>query len=509
MLGSASALVLAFERPAIDWHAVAPELTLLGFGALLTLVDIVWLERGRAVVSALASFGLLASMVPVVTLAWDGADRSTFWGAYVVDDYALVMKAVFLLAGYVVVLLSTNYIAEGDYWENEYYQMLLSAVLGMVVMASARDLVTIFVALELLSIPAYLMATWRKRDLRSNEAGLKYYLMGVFASAVLLYGMSLLYGATGSTMLTDIDAAVSAGGAPLAVVTLGVIFVVVGFGFKVSAFPFHTWAPDTYEGAPTPVTAFLSVASKAAGFVALLSLVFVGFWGRADVYQPLMWVLAAASMFGGNLMALRQTNPVRLLAYSGVAQAGYMLAPLAVAGESLATADDALAAVVTYLAIYAAMNLGAFAVIIAVARRTASAEIGTYKGLFRYSPGLAVAMTIFLMALAGIPPLGGWFAKFEIVLALLSPGTAWGVALGVIVAVNSVIALYYYARIASYMWVDAPPESADFDTTTPIKPPTSVSAALILTGAATLAFGILPQWVGHFTDVTLVAALAG
>ena len=483
MLSSASVLAFAFERPPIDWHAVAPELTLLGFGALLTLVDIVWLERGRAVVSALASFGLLASMVPVLTLAWDGADRSTFWGAYVIDDYALVMKAVFLLAAYVVVLLSTNYIAEGDYWENEYYQMLLSAVLGMVIMASARDLVTIFVALELLSIPAYLMATWRKRDLRSNEAGLKYYLMGVFASAVLIYGMSLLYGATGSTMLTDINAAVSGGGAPLAVVTLGVIFVVVGFGFKVSAFPFHTWAPDTYEGAPTPVTAFLSVASKAAGFVALLSLVFVGFWGRADVYQPLMWVLAAASMFGGNLMALRQTN--------------------------VATADDALSAVVTYLAIYAAMNLGAFAVIIAVARRTASAEIDTYKGLFRYSPGLAVAMTIFLMALAGIPPLGGWFAKFEIVLALLSPGTAWGAALGVVVAVNSVIALYYYARIASYMWVETPPEEAGFDTTSPIKIPTSLSAALVLTGAVTLAFGILPQWVAHFTDVSLVAALAG
>ena len=508
MLGSV--VTLAFERPPIDWHAAAPELTLLAFGALLTLVDIVWLERGRAFVSALASFGLLASMVPVLTLAWDGADRSMFGGAYVVDDYALVMKAVFLLTGYVVVLLSTNYVAEGDYWENEYYQMLLSSVLGMVVMASARDLVTIFVALELLSIPAYLMATWRKRDLRSNEAGLKYYLMGVFASAVLLYGMSLLYGATGSTLLSDIDTAVSAGGgAPLAVVTLGVIFTVVGFGFKVSAFPFHTWAPDTYEGAPTPVTAFLSVASKAAGFVALLSLVFVGFWHRADVYQPLMWVLAAASMFGGNLMALRQTNAVRLLAYSGVAQAGYMLAPLAVAGESLATADDALASVVTYLAIYAAMNLGAFAVIIAVARRTASAEIGTYKGLFRYSPALAVAMTVFLMALAGIPPLGGWFAKFEIVLALLSPGTAWGVALGVIVAVNSVIALYYYARIASYMWVEAPPEAEAFDVSTPIKVPTSVSAALVLTGAATLAFGILPQWVGHFTDVSLLTAALG
>ena len=180
------------------------------------------------------------------------------------------------------------------------------------------------------------------------------------------------------------------------------------------------------------------------------------------------------------------------------------------AGESLATADDALSSVVTYLAIYAAMNLGAFAVVIAVARRTASAEIGTYKGLFRYSPGLAVAMTIFLMALAGIPPLGGWFAKFEIVLALLSPGTAWGVALGVVVAVNSVIALYYYARIASHMWVETPPGRRGFRHHHPHQaPPTSVSAALVITGAATLAFGILPQWVGHFTDVTLVAALAG
>ena len=505
MLGSV--LTLAFERPPIDWHAIAPELVLLGFGALLTLVDIVWLERGRAAVSALASFGLLAAMVPVLTLATDGADRVTFWGAYVIDDYSLVMKAVFLLAGYVVVLLSTNYIAEGDYWESEYYQMLLSAVLGMVVMASARDLVTMFVALELLSIPAYLMATWRKRDLRSNEAGLKYYLMGVFASAVLLYGMSLLYGTAGSTLLDDINAAVSGDDAPLAVVTLGVIFVVAGFAFKVSAFPFHTWAPDTYEGAPTPVTAFLSVASKAAGFVALLSLVFVGFWGRSDVYQPLMWALAAASMFGGNLMALRQTNLVRLLAYSGVAQAGYMLAPLAVAGESLTTADDALSAVVTYLAIYAAMNLGAFAVVIAVARRTASAEIDSYRGLFHYSPALAVAMTVFLMALAGIPPLGGWFAKFEIVLALISPQTAWGVALGVVVALNSVIALYYYARIASYMWVEQAPANSGFDTASPIKVPTSVSAALILTGTATLAFGILPQWIGHFTDVTLLATL--
>ena len=503
-----------FQRPSIDWHAVAPELTLLAVGVILTLVDIIWLERAKTLAAPLASVGLLLTMVPVLTLAWDGTDRTMFTNSsvpgdvFVVDNYALILKAVFLLAGYVVVLLSSGYIAKGDYWESEYYQMLLSSVLGMMLMASARDLLTMFVALELLSIPAYLMATWRKRDLKSNEAGLKYYLMGVFASAVLLYGMSLLYGATGSTLLKDINAAVGKPSTPLAVVVLGVIFVVVGFCFKVSAFPFHTWAPDTYEGAPTPVTAFLSVSSKAAGFVALLSLVMVGFWHREDIYQPLFWLLAFGSMFAGNFMALRQKNIVRMLAYSGVAQAGYMLAPLAVAGETSSGAgmnmpDVALSSVVTYLAIYAAMNLGAFAVVMAVAERTFSADISSYKGLFRYSPALAVMMTIFLMALAGIPPLGGWFAKFEIVRALLAPGLWWSVVLGVVVAVNSVIALYYYARIAAYMWIESPPK--EVDSASSISPHPSVRVALMLTCMITLAFGVFPQSVGHFTDVTLMA----
>ena len=329
MFAAFAAEVGNFVRPPIDWHAAAPELTLLAFGALLTLMDIVWLDRGRKWAPALASVGLLAAMIPIITLAVDGSDRSMFSGAFVVDNYALIMKAVFILAGYIVVLISSNYIAEGDYWQNEYYGLLLSSILGMVLMASARDLITIFVALELLSIPAYMLATWRKRDLKSNEAGIKYYLMGVFASAVMLYGMSLLYGASGTTLLVDINEAVSASDSPSAIVVMGIIFVIVGFAFKVSAVPFHTWAPDTYEGAPTPVTAFLSVASKAAGFVALMNILFVGFIGREDVYEPMIFALAAVSMTVGNLIALRQTNIVRMLAYSGVAQAGYMLAPLA------------------------------------------------------------------------------------------------------------------------------------------------------------------------------------
>lgn len=501
MTSAILAQVVPFERPAIDWHALAPELVLLGFGALLTLLDAVYLERGRKLTSALAGIGLLAALIPVITLAIDGQDRYLFGEAYVVDNFALVMKALFLLSGYVVVLLSTNYIAEGDYWENEYYGMLVSSILGMIVMASARDLISIFVALELLSIPAYLMATWRKRDLRSNEAGLKYYLMGVFASAIMLYGMSLLYGVAGSTVLADIGRVVNSGDST-AVTSMGIVFVIAGFAFKVSAVPFHTWAPDTYEGAPTPVTGFLAVASKTAGFVALVQLIFVGFWGRGDVYEPLMWALAAASMTVGNLIALRQTNMVRLMAYSGIATAGYIMAPLAVAGDSAVVADEALRAVVTYLVIYAAMNLGVFGVILAIARKTRSAEITSYGGLFQYAPGLTVAMTIFLMSLAGIPPLGGWWAKFAIFKALAAADSVAGWTLAVVAAVNSVVALYYYLSVLRTMWAD---EAPDGDLA-PVRIPVSLVAAMGLTAFATLAFGVWPPLVDSVADVTLLGA---
>ena len=243
------------------------------------------------------------------------------------------------------------------------------------------------------------------------------------------------------------------------IITLGILFIVVGFGFKVSAVPFHTWAPDTYEGAPTPIAAFLAVASKAAGFVALLALVFVAFPGRCDVVEPLMWVLSAVTMTVGNLIALRQTNIVRMLAYSSVAQAGFMLAPLAVVGDA---GQEALTAVVVYLIIYTAMNLGAFAVVIAVARRTGSGEIDSYRGLFQYSPALAVLMSVFLFALAGIPPLGGLGGQVRgLPGPARRPGPSSGAVLAVVVAVNSVIALFYYANVARLMWFQEAPEGDD------------------------------------------------
>ena len=315
-------------------------------------------------------------------------------------------------------LLSTNEIEEGGYHQGEYYVLLLSSVLGMVMMASARDLVSVFVALEFLSIPAYMMAAWRKRDRKSNEAGVKYYLLGVFASAVMLYGMSLLYGAAGSTKLTDIGEVVTGKGKLGGIEVVGVVFVIVGFAFKISAVPFHTWAPDTYEGAPTPVTAFLSVASKAAGFVGLILMVYLAFPQATDVYRPFIWVLAALTMTVGNVLALQADQHrahARLLQH----QPGWVHPDAARRGRHRRIAEASLRAIVVYLIIYAATNLGAFAVVIAVSRKTRSGEITSFGGLFGYAPGLAVLMTIFLASLAGIPPLGGWYAKFGVFNAVL------------------------------------------------------------------------------------------
>jgi NADH-quinone oxidoreductase subunit N len=489
-----------FVRPEIDWHALAPELVLTGVLCVVLVADLFLPEDRKALLPSLAGLGLLAALIPVLTLAVDGTDRTMFGGAYAVDNFALVVKALFLVAGYVTVLQSTNYIAEGDYAEGEYYFLLLSSILGMTVMGSARDLVTIFVALELLSIPAYLLAGWRKRDPKGNEAGAKYYLMGVFASGVLLYGMSLLYGVAGSTLLADIGSAL-AGAESVPAITLAIVFCVAGFGFKVSAVPFHTWAPDTYEGAPTPITAFLSVSSKAAGFVALLQLVIIGFAERPDVVRPLMWVLAALSMTIGNVVALRQSNVVRMLAYSGISQAGFMLAPLAVVGQ---IGDDVLTSIVTYLVIYAAMNLGAFTVVMAVARKTGSAEVSSFGGLFDYAPSLAVLMSVFLFSLAGIPPLAGWLAKFVAFRAVIDADTGWAYGLAVVMAVNSVIALAYYANIAKEMWMNPAPDGDE----TPVRVPVSLTAALAITAVFTLVFGVT-QWATELGDMANFVANIG
>ncbi len=498
--------MIAFSAPIVDYHALAPELVLAAGICVVLLVDLFVPDHRKWVTGTLSGFVLLGALLPVVTLAvWGGDVRDALGGQgvsgrYVVDNFALVLKALFLLAGYVVVLLSTNEVEEGGYHRGEYYVLLLSSVLGMVMMASSRDLVSVFVALEFLSIPAYMLAAWNKRNRKSNEAGVKYYLLGVFASAVMLYGMSLLYGIAGSTKLTDIGAAMQLDNTQVGVKVLGVVFVIVGFAFKVSAVPFHTWAPDTYEGAPTPVTAFLSVASKAAGFVGLVMMVYLAFPDARDVYRPFMWVMAALTMTVGNLVALKQKNLVRMLAYSSVSQGGFILMALAMAFTN-GSEESSLRAVIVYLVIYAATNLGAFAVVIAVARRTKSAQIASYGGLFTYAPGLTVMMTLFLASLAGIPPLGGWYAKFGAFSAVLKAGGGWGYSIAIIGAVNAVVATAYYIQVMREMWMKPVPEAAN---AAAVKVPFSLQAALAICGVATLGFGVVPgviAKIGKLSDL--------
>lgn len=506
MLGFLLAQAGDWTSPTIDWHAIAPEIVLVIGVNVVLLVDL-WLDESKKwAMASITGFVLLGAFIPIVTLAVVGDDsaRSLFDGRYVVDNYALILKALFVLVAYVIVLMSQNELEEGGYYQGEYYVLLLCSVLGMVMMSSARDLVSIFVALELLSIPAYMMAAWRKRDAKSNEAGMKYYLLGVFASAILLYGMSLLFGTSGSTLLTDIGASLSDGDL-IGLEVVAVVFIICGFGFKVSAVPFHTWAPDTYEGAPTPVTAYLSVASKAAGFVALVTMIYVAFPGADGVYEPLIWVLAVLTMTVGNLLALRQTNIVRMLAYSSVAQGGFILMPLAYAGHENSS-DSALNAVIVYLLIYAFMNLGAFAVVIAVSRKTHSGEISSFGGLFSYAPGMAAALTIFFASLAGIPPLAGWFAKFNSFRAVLDAETTSAYVLAAIAAVNTVIAAGYYMRVLRVVWMDPVPDGD----ITPIRPPAPIVAALGITVLGTMVLGVFPGLLASFGELNdLTGALGG
>jgi NADH-quinone oxidoreductase subunit N len=497
-----AAAASGFTAPHLDYTALGPEIVLTATIVVAMAVDLVLDERSKVWVTRVCGIGLLAALLPIAYMASNGITghaRVMFGGAYVTDTFALVLKALLLVVGFVVFLISFDYINEGDYYEGEYAYMILSSLLGMLVMASARDLLTIFVALELLSIPGYLLAGWRKRDSKSNEASLKYYLLGVLASGLMLYGMSLIYGFTGKLVLTDIAPRLAGAAGDQPIVSAGILLVLVGFAFKVSAVPFHLWAPDTYEGAPTPVTAFLSVASKTAGFIAMLQLVFVGFLGRDDVWKPIFWVLAALTMTIGNLTALRQNNIVRLLAYSSVAQAGFMLVPFAVVSPD--KVQQYVGPVVAYLILYAAMNLGAFAVVIAVARKTKSGEISSYGGLFTYAPGLASLMSVFLVSLAGIPPLAGWAAKFFVLRTLFVHLTAGGAVLGVLFAVNTAIAAAYYLQVVREMFFRPVPDGIEPGE---VRIPPALNAAIGLCGLATIVLGVIPGSIAKIADLSVL-----
>ena len=350
-------------------------------------------------------------------------------------------------------MVSFRYFRDGRFYQGEYYFLLLTSFLGCLLMPSSRDLLMLFISLELVSAPGFLLAAFRKSDPRSNEAGMKFFLIGVLSTAVMLYGMSLIYGITGSLNLSEIGR-VLAGPLPQGRETLAlasILFVVAGFAFKVSAVPFQFWAPDTYEGAPVPVAAFLATASKAAGFAGLLQLMFVAFPAQYEFWTPIFAVLSILTMTIGNLVALQQRQVVRLLAYSSIAQAGYMLLPFALVSANPAINQDAFAAAVLYILIYAVMTLGAFAVVIAMSSESRGLLITDFAGLSRRAPVIAVAMTV----VHGVPrrasrPSAGFWAKFLIFQVAIERGGI-GTALAIVMVINSVVSLSYYLAVPKQM----------------------------------------------------------
>ena len=489
----------------IDYTAIAPPLA-VAIAALGVLVADLFVPAAwrRNVAAGISLVGVSVSLGFTAWLATSTGRRTFCLGggdcSYVVDDFTLFFQVLFLGSSLIVLLLSLTLFTDGRVPAGEYHLLLLSSVAGMLVLAAARDLLTLLVALEVVSLPAFVLVGLRRGDPRAGEAALKFFLFSVVSTALTVYGIALVYGVTGTIEFSGIAAKLTTlhghSGAMAATAAAGVVLVLVGFGFKVSAVPFHFWAPDTYQGAPVPIAAFLSVASKAAGFAGLIVLLTHAFRAYADVWGAVIAVLAAVTMTVGNVIALRQWHLVRLLAWSTVAQAGYLLVPLGVAATAHGRADaemaDAVRATLGYLGIYAAMNLGAFACSVLILRRHPRGAITDLRGLVRSAPAVALALAFFLTALAGLPPgVAGLFAKVVVLRAAVHGHVAW---LAVVAAVNTVIGLAYYLRVAALLFsgVDEPEPPK-----VRLRPDGAGAAAVLLTAALTVALSVDPQPLLH------------
>jgi NADH-quinone oxidoreductase subunit N len=483
------------NAPELNFSVVGP-LVWVGIGAMLVLVGEVLLSRaktflGRPVTTSLVGSALAGTSIFFLGLAAYMAIAHAASGTsvsfdpansmFVLDRFSALATALIALASLLSCALSVQYLDELRINHGEYYALVLFATAGMMLMVAAVDMLPIFLGLELMSIPIYVLAGFDRRKLRSNESALKYFLIGSFASAILLYGIALLYGVAGSTSFAAIHKAFSPS-SPLALAGLGL--VVVGFAFKISSVPFHQWTPDVYEGAPSAVTAFMSVSVKLAAFAALLRVLALSFEPLGAAMSNVLWVLAALTMIVGNLMAVIQDNIKRLLAYSSIAHAGYLLIGF-VPGT-----DAGYAAVVFYLICYLFMNLGAFAVVVALANRGEDCErMESFAGLARTRPGLAALMTLFMVSLAGIPGTAGFMGKWQIFAAAVSAGQ---VPLAIIGVLTSVVSVYYYLRVPVLMYMRDPGE---------VRPRmelgSSEIAVLAICAFAVLFLGLVPNgWRG-------------
>jgi NADH-quinone oxidoreductase subunit N len=484
--------------PTFDVSVIAPEIVVLVTALLVMLVDLFLGKEQKSRLAWLSLVGVVAAAVLSYYL-WDDSDPA-LQDMLAADGYALFLNLVVLTAAALAILFSVEYVERIGLAQGEYYTLLLLSTTGMMLMAAAINLMTIFLALEILSIALYVLVGLNRAERRSGEAALKYLLLGAFASGFLLYGMALIYGQAGTTSLAGVrDHLLSSGGEVSSLLMVGLGLMIVGFGFKIALVPFQMWAPDVYEGAPTSVTAFMSVGVKAAGFAALGRVALFAF---GDLQGDWVWVLAALAaltMTVGNLAALRQTNLKRMLAYSSIAHAGYVLVGLAAGNEA------GISAVLFYLLAYAFVNVGAFAVIVAASRFAGTAGGGEtlddLLGLAGRKPGLAAAMALFMLSLAGVPPLAGFLGKLYVFSAAVQADLTWLAILGV---VNSVISAYYYLRVVVVMYMR---EGVSEVTATPLCPALQVGVGVA--SFAVVALGLWPAPILDLARMTATALLGG
>jgi len=438
-----------------DLYTILPNIILVVWACALLLVDLFIPKTRKGWTALLAAIGLALTLGISLSQAYQSL--TAFDGMIVLDGFSSFMSILFLASGLLGIALAYDYLKRMGIERGEYYVLMLFSISGMMLMAQAADLIVIFLALELLSIPLYVLAAFARPRADSEEAGLKYFLLGAFATGFVVYGIALVFGATGSTSLSTISsmAALQASGSivsSLPLMLIGAGLILVGFGFKVAAVPFHMWTPDVYQGAPTPVTGFMAVGAKAAGFAALLR-VFVTAFPSLDVkLVPVLWALAALTMLGGNLIAIAQTNIKRMLAYSSIAHAGYILMALVAYGNPAVSAD-AVSSALFYLVTYAITSFGAWSVVIALEKENAKGlEISDYAGLGRRKPALAAAMTIFMLSLTGMPPTLGLVGKFYLFRTAVEGGF---IGLAIIGVLTSLISAYYYLRVVVTMYMHA------------------------------------------------------
>jgi len=466
-----------------------PELTLAVFAIVVILLDL-FIKQKRLLVQISLSGLVIAGGVTVAM--WGYSFPAIFNNMLAVDNFALFFKLLFLGIAFLVILASIDYVSKFARFQGEYYALVLLSTLGMMLMAATTDLISIYISLELTSISLYALVGFLK-DRKSTEASLKYLLLGAIASAVLLYGMALIFGFTGKTQLGEIAQVIQA--MPMQALLaspaliLGIVLLIAGFGFKIAAVPFQMWVPDVYEGAPTPITAYLSVASKAAGFAIILRVFFSAF-GLPE-WLSLNWgiifaILAAVGMTLGNIVAIPQTNIKRMLGYSSIAQAGYLLVGLATMGFSPVADILGRSSILFFLAAYALTNMGAFIAIIAISNKLKSDLIEDYSGMGKRAPLLALALTLCLISLIGIPPAAGFMAKFYIFSAAVKHNLLW---LVIIAVLNSVISAYYYLRVVKVMWLG--------EAVSKEKVPSSgaLRLALVLSCLGVLLLGIVPGYI--------------